>query len=42
VLAGRIRNGAQGTWGPVPMPGNTSLADAEIRSVVTWIMEGAK
>ena len=42
LLAGRIRNGAQGTWGPVPMPGNTTLADAEIRSVVEWILSGAR
>jgi cytochrome c551/c552 len=42
LLSGRVRNGAQGTWGPVPMPGNSTLADAEIRSVVTWIMQGGK
>lgn len=42
LLSGRVRNGAQGTWGPVPMPGNPTLQDGEIRSVIEWILAGAK
>jgi len=42
LLAGRVRNGAQGTWGAIPMPANSTLQDSEIRSVVEWILAGAK
>jgi cytochrome c len=42
LLADKIRNGAQGNWGPVPMPANPGLAEAEIRSVVAWILGGAQ
>jgi cytochrome c len=42
LLAERVRKGAQGTWGPVPMPGNPSMNDADIRTVVGWILEGAR
>ena len=41
LLAGRVRKGAQGTWGPIPMPANTTLSDGDVRSVVQWILGGA-
>lgn len=42
LLAVRVREGAQGAWGPVPMPGNANLNDQDIRTVVGWILEGAR
>ncbi|GAB7126773.1 cytochrome C-551 [Silvimonas sp. JCM 19000] len=36
-LAGRVRNGSQGDWGPVPMPANPVTED-EARQLVTWVL----
>jgi S-disulfanyl-L-cysteine oxidoreductase SoxD len=37
-LSGKIRNGASGVWGSVPMPGQ-ALPDADMAVVVKWLME---
>lgn len=42
TLAGRIRSGGTGTWGPVPMPPQPQLKDAELKSIVQWILAGAR
>ncbi|MBI5259234.1 MAG: c-type cytochrome [Burkholderiales bacterium] len=39
-LAGRIKSGGSGTWGPVPMPPQT-LADDEARTIAQWLAAGA-
>ncbi len=41
LLAVKVRNGSQGTWGPVPMPANPQLKEEDLRSVVKWILGGA-
>jgi len=41
-LATSIRKGSTGTWGQVPMPPNTTPSDDEIKTLVKWIMGGAK
>ncbi|WP_151446826.1 c-type cytochrome [Lacisediminimonas profundi] len=41
-LAGKVKNGSAGTWGPVPMPGHPQLKDDDIMSMVRWIVQGAK
>lgn len=38
-LHNSIKNGASGTWGIIPMPAQTNLADDEIERLVTWILE---
>jgi S-disulfanyl-L-cysteine oxidoreductase SoxD len=38
VLVGRIKNGAQGVWGTIPMPANASLSEADSQRLVTWIL----
>lgn len=38
-LRNSIKNGASGTWGIIPMPAQTNLADDEIERLVTWILE---
>jgi cytochrome c len=40
-LAGRIRSGGDGVWGPAPMPAQ-SLPEADARSIAGWIASGAK
>jgi cytochrome c len=37
-LKNKIRLGGQGTWGNVPMPPNPALSDAELQSVVSWLL----
>jgi cytochrome c len=41
LLKNKIRKGGAGSWGVVPMPGNSKLSDDEIASLVTWILRGA-
>jgi S-disulfanyl-L-cysteine oxidoreductase SoxD len=39
-LTGKVRNGAQGVWGAIPMPANPALKEEEARSLVRWILGG--
>ncbi|MCM5680985.1 c-type cytochrome [Schlegelella sp. S2-27] len=36
-LAGKIRGGAQGSWGAIPMPAQTQLSEAEAQALAKWI-----
>lgn len=36
-LAERIRNGSVGIWGPVPMPPNPQISEADATRLATWI-----
>ena len=37
-LARKIVNGGSGVWGPVPMPANPQVSDAEARQLAAWIL----
>jgi cytochrome c551/c552 len=37
-LAAKIRQGGQGVWGQVPMPPNPGLGEAELATLVKWIL----
>lgn len=37
-LAQKILKGGSGVWGPVPMPANTQVSDAEARKLATWVL----
>lgn len=41
VIAQHIRQGSKGVYGPLPMPANAAISDADIKAVVDWIMAGA-
>lgn len=41
-LAVKVIKGGAGVWGPVPMPANTAVSDAEAKQLVTWIMSQKK
>lgn len=41
-LATHIKKGSTGRWGPVPMPPNAAVPDADVASLAKWIMGGAK
>ena len=37
-LAAKIIKGGSGVWGPVPMPANAQVNDAEAKKLAAWIM----
>ena len=37
-LAAKIQKGGSGVWGPVPMPPNPGVNDAEAKALATWVM----
>jgi len=37
-LAAKVRAGGQGAWGAVPMPPNAAISDAEIKTLVGWVL----
>ncbi len=41
-LAEKVKKGGSGVWGPVPMPPNANVPDADIKALVDWILAGAK
>ena len=38
AVAARIRNGGSGRWGDVPMPANSTLGDADVRTLAEWVL----
>ncbi|HQR03503.1 MAG TPA: c-type cytochrome [Rhodocyclaceae bacterium] len=44
ILAAKVRKGGSGVWGPIPMPPNgpEKISDADLKSLVEWILKGAK
>ena len=41
-LAKSIKAGGSGKWGPVPMPAQAALSDADAASLAAWILKGSK
>lgn len=37
-LAAKITKGGSGVWGPVPMPANTQVNDADAKKLAAWIL----
>jgi len=37
-LAQKVMKGGGGVWGPVPMPPNTQVSDAEAHTLVKWVL----
>lgn len=42
TLARSIKAGGSGKWGPVPMPAQPALSDADAKTLADWILAGAK
>lgn len=38
-LAEKVKKGGQGVWGPVPMPPNPNVSDADIKTMVAYILK---
>ena len=37
-LSQKVLKGGAGVWGPVPMPANTQVSEAEAKQLVQWIL----
>ena len=37
-----IKAGGSGKWGPVPMPAQAALSEADAKTLAAWILGGAK
>ena len=38
MLATKIIKGGSGVWGPIPMPANAQVSEADAKKLVAWIM----
>lgn len=41
-LIEKVKKGGSGVWGAIPMPPNSQVKDADIATLVKWILAGAK
>lgn len=41
LLTASIKGGSSGKYGPIPMPPNVGISDADIKTVVEWLVAGA-
>ena len=41
-LDDKVKKGGSGAWGAVPMPANGQVKDEDIKTLVKWILAGAK
>lgn len=42
MLEAKVKKGGSGVYGPVPMPPNAAVSDADIKTLVAWVLGGAK
>lgn len=38
LLATKIIKGGAGVWGPVPMPANTQVSEADAKKLAAWVL----
>ncbi len=41
-LIEKVKKGGSGVWGAIPMPPNAQVKDADIATLVKWVLAGAK
>lgn len=41
-LAASIKSGSSGKWGPMPMPAQAQVPDADLQLLAQWVLDGAK
>ena len=41
-LAVKVKKGSTGVWGPIPMPPNDKVSDADAKILVDWVLSLAK
>jgi len=37
-LIDKVKKGGSGVWGPVPMPPNPQVPDADVKAIVDWVL----
>lgn len=37
-LSDKVKKGGSGVWGPIPMPPNAQVSDADIKNLMDWIL----
>ena len=37
-LMEKVKNGGKGAWGQIPMPENPKVSDADVKTIVTYIL----
>lgn len=42
ALAGSIKKGGAGKWGPVPMPAQAALSEPDAKTLAAWVLAGAR
>ena len=42
MLADKVKKGGKGVWGQIPMPPNPKVTDDDLKTLVNWILAGAK
>lgn len=42
ALVKSIKAGGSGKWGPIPMPAQAALSEADANTLAAWILAGAK
>ena len=42
TLVKSIKTGGSGKWGPIPMPPQAQLSDADAKALAVWVLGGAK
>lgn len=38
-LEDKVKKGGSGVWGPIPMPPNAAVPDADIKRLVDWVLK---
>jgi cytochrome c len=38
-LEAKVKKGGSGVWGPIPMPPNAAVPDADIKKLVDWVLK---
>lgn len=38
LLSQHVKKGSSGVWGKVPMPPNAAVSDADIKTLVQWVL----
>ncbi|MGA8004834.1 MAG: c-type cytochrome [Burkholderiales bacterium] len=39
MLIQKVKKGGAGVWGPIPMPPNAAVPDADVKALVEWILK---
>lgn len=37
-LVEKVKKGGAGVWGPIPMPANAQVSDADVKTLVKWVL----